>query len=225
MPDPLPPTGSRVPTPRTSVIVGSLAVVGIVVSASLATRPGAPEAQEAMVHWLNEPPALFDALLALVNPLLRPLPLVVVTALLFGWIWVTTRSNAERLEVVRAAVVAVVLADVVAHAIKRLADQPRPTAVYADLDTHGYPRDPNGDAFPSAHTAVVVAVACALWPWLRPGQKVVAVVLAVLIPLNRVYIAAHWPIDLVGGAAVGLLAAAVAWLIAARWPVVRGTGS
>jgi membrane-associated phospholipid phosphatase len=36
-----------------------------------------------------------------------------------------------------------------------------------------------------------------------------------VVPLHRVYVGAHWPIDLLGGAAVGLLAAAVAWRDAA----------
>ena len=84
------------------------------------------------------------------------------------------------------------------------------------------PADPAGDAYPSAHTAVVVALSCAMWPWLRPNQRIVAVVLVVLIPFDRVYVGAHWPIDLAGGAAVGLLAAAVAWLVAARWPLTPG---
>jgi undecaprenyl-diphosphatase len=205
------------------VVVGLVAVAGIAVSAWLATRPGAQEAQEGMVRWLNQPPPPLNALFALVNPLLRPLPLAVVTVLLLGWILVTARSIAARLEILRAALVSVLLAEIIAQVLKRLASQARPLAVMPNLDTHGYPRDPAGNAYPSAHTAFVVAVACALWPWLRPTQRVVAVVLVVLIPLNRVYIGAHWPIDLVGGAAVGVLAATFTWLIAARWPITSTT--
>ena len=119
--------------------------------------------------------------------------------------------------------VSVLLAETIAQVLKRLASQARPLAVMPGLDTHGYPQDPAGNAYPSAHTALVVALACALWPWLRPSQRVVAVVLMVLIPLNRVYIGAHWPMDLVGGAAVGLLVASITWLIAVRWPVTLKT--
>jgi membrane-associated phospholipid phosphatase len=205
------------------VVVGLLASGAVVVSAWLATRPGAQDAQEAKVRWVNQPPPPLDALFALVSPLLRPLPLSILTVLLLGWILVTARSQADRLEVVRAAVVAVLLAEIVTLVLKRLIGQVRPYVVLGDLDTHGYPRDPAGDAFPSAHTAVVVALSCAMWPWLRPGQKIVAVVFVVLIPVDRVYVGAHWPVDLVGGAAVGLLAASVAWLVAACWPLTLGT--
>jgi membrane-associated phospholipid phosphatase len=207
------------PRPRTAVLVGLMAVAGIVASAWLATRPGAQEAQEGMVRWLNRPPPPLDALFALVNPLLRPLPLAILAVILLAWILATAHSMAARLEIARAAVVSVLLAEIMAQVLKRVASESRPLAAMPNLDTHGYPRDPAGNAYPSAHTALVVALACALWPWLRPSQKVVAVALMVLIPLNRVYIGAHWPIDLVGGAAVGLLAATITWLIATRWPI------
>ena len=217
--------GSGVPRPRTAVVVGLLAVGTVVVSMWLATRPGAPEAQEAIVRWVNQPPAFLDALFAVVSPLMRPLPLAVVTVLLLGWILVTARSMAVRLEVVRAAGVSFLLAELSSHALKRLVSLDRPVAVLPGIDTHGYPREPAGFAYPSTHTAVVVALSFAMWPWLRPSQKIVAVVLMVCIPLDRVYVGAHWPIDLVGGAAVGVFAATVAWLVAARYPVALGTGA
>jgi undecaprenyl-diphosphatase len=65
---------------------------------------------------------------------------------------------------------------------------------------------------------VVVAVVSALWPWLSWPQRAVGLTIAVLVALNRLYIGAHWPIDVIGGAAIGLLADAIAWLIAYRWP-------
>jgi membrane-associated phospholipid phosphatase len=47
------------------------------------------------------------------------------------------------------------------------------------------------------------------------------VIVAVLVALNRLYIGAHWPVDVVGGAAIGLLSGAAPWLVAARWPIGR----
>jgi membrane-associated phospholipid phosphatase len=213
-----------VPRPRTSVVVGGVAVVVIVVSARLATRSGAQDAQKAMVRWLNQPAQPLDAVFALVNPLLRPVPLAVVAVVILGWVLFTAGSTSARLEVLRAAALSVVLSEIGAHTLKQIASQARPLTVLSNLDTHGYPVEPAGNAYPSAHTALVVAMACALWPWLRPGQKVVAATLVILIPLHRVYIGAHWPIDLVGGAAVGVLAAAITWLVAARWPLAGDAG-
>jgi membrane-associated phospholipid phosphatase len=53
-------------------------------------------------------------------------------------------------------------------------------------------------------------------------QRAAGLAIAVLVPLNRIYIGAHWPLDVVGGVAVGLLAAALTWLVAVRWPIRSG---
>jgi membrane-associated phospholipid phosphatase len=140
-----------------------------------------------------------------------------VEAALFGWIMFTARGSA-RWEVLRAMVISFVLAEAITQMIKRLADQPRPTASIPGLDVHGYPKDPFGNAYPSAHTSVAVALVTALWPWLTIPQRIVGVTVAALVALNRLYIGAHWPVDVVGGAAIGVLAGSLCWLVAWRWP-------
>jgi undecaprenyl-diphosphatase len=134
-----------------------------------------------------------------------------------AWVLVTA-ARVERREVLRALGVSLLVAEVVAQVLKHLVDAPRPLAVLPGLDPHGYPNVPHGAAYPSAHTALVVGAVCALWPWIGRSQRTVGVVLAVLVACNRVYIGAHWPLDVVGGAAIGALAGAVAWLVAERWP-------
>jgi membrane-associated phospholipid phosphatase len=216
-PDPLEARAAHLPTPRTSWIVVVVALAVVVVSARLAARPGAPEAQTALVVWFNHPPQPLGALFAVVNPLLRPLPLIVLAVMLAGWV-VVQPGAARRRASVRALAGALLVAELLAQTLKRFVDQPRPTAVIPGLDVHGYPQDPWGRAYPSAHTALTVAAVAALWPFMSRAQRAAGLALAVLVPLNRIYIGAHWPVDIVGGAAVGLLAAALTWLVAARWP-------
>ena len=218
-----PASGPGVPRPITAVVSGVSALIVIVASAWLATTPGAEQAQTDLVLWFNHPPQPFAAVFAAVNPLFRPVPVILLGIVFLGWVILTARQTCERLEVLRALLVAVTIAEVTAQVMKSPANQPRPLAVVPGLDTHDYPVDPHGNAYPSAHTAMVVAVLCALWPWMRWPQRIVGVVVAVLVALNRIYIGAHWPIDVVGGGAIGLLAAAVVWLIATRWPI-RASG-
>src|SRR6185312_8357193 len=111
--------GPSLPRHRTTAVVGSLSFGAVVASAWLATRPGAQDAQETIVRWLNQPPPPLDALFAFVTPLLRPLPLAILTVLVLGWILVTARSKADRIEVVRAAALSVVLAEISTHVLKR----------------------------------------------------------------------------------------------------------
>ena len=185
----------------------------LTLTAILAVRPRSEELQRGIVEWINDPPQPIAAVLACTNPLLRPVPLAVMTVLLLFWIFASARTRVEQHHIVRAAVVAYVVAEILAQLLKELAQQPRPLAVIPGLDTHGYPREPHGNAFPSAHTAVAVALVAALWPWMDRRQRVAGVALAFLVGANRIYIGAHWPLDVVGGATAGMVAASLSWLI------------
>jgi len=200
-------------------VLAVLAALVVAVTGALATSPDAQGRQAGLVTWFNDPPGLVGWVLQLTNPLFRPVPLAILGAAIALWLALTAGSWITRLELVRAALISIVLAEVGAQILKRVADQDRPTEVLAGLDSHGYPKDPSGNAYPSAHTAFVVAVVAAMWPWLRPSQRIAGVVLAVLVALNRLYIGAHWPLDVAGGAAVGLFAAIAVWRAAARWPI------
>lgn len=180
---------------------------------------GASGWQVTAMRWLNQPPPPIAGILAVTNPVLRPVPLTVLTVVLLGWLLLSGR--APRLEKLRAGVVAFALAELVAQVAKVLTAQARPAAVIPDLDTHGYPSTPLGYTFPSAHTAATVGIVTALWPWMTPVQRVAGVAAVVLIGLNRIYIGAHWPLDILGGAGVGLMAGSAAWLIARQWPIGR----
>jgi undecaprenyl-diphosphatase len=207
--------------PLLTAVLGGLSLIGIALSAWLAVRPGAEEAQTGLVRWFNHPPQPIAAVFAVVNPFLRPIPLLVIAVVLMLWVLITSSGRWHRLEVTRALLVSLILAELVSQGLKHVADQARPLEVISGLDTHGYPTSPRGNAYPSAHTAVVVAAVCALWPWTRWPQRVAGLALAVFTACNRVYIGAHWPIDVVGGIAIGLLSGVISWVIAARWPIRR----
>jgi membrane-associated phospholipid phosphatase len=201
------------------VVLGGVALVVIAASAALAVQSGAERSQTGLVRWFNHPPQPFASVVGAVNPLLRPVPLVLVALVLAGWVLASAGGRSQRLEVLRALVIACLLSELLAQLMKHLADQDRPLRVIPGLDLHGYPTSPRGNAYPSAHTAVVVAAVCGLWPWMRWPQRVAGVAVAALVACNRIYIGAHWPIDVIGGAAIGLLSGAVSWLIAVRWPI------
>ncbi len=206
------------PSPRAAVAVAALGGA-VVLLAALGSRPTTSGWQEAVVRWVNDPPLLLAAVLVVSNPLLRPVPLTVVSVLVVGWVLGTAADRASRLELARAGVLAFVVVELLAQTIKALLQQPRPAQVLSGLDPHGYPGDPLGSAFPSAHTAVAVAVLVSMWPGLGRWQRIAGVALAVLVAANRVYVGAHWPMDVLAGAGLGLVAAALAWLVATRWPI------
>ena len=210
---------ARVPRPLPAVLTIGGAAAVIAVSARLATAKSAERAQTGLVKWFNHPPQPVAAVFALVNPLCRPIPLTLLCVAFIAWVLLTAGRASVRLEILRALVVALALAELMAQVGKLLANQPRPLAVIEGLDTHGYPVEPHGNAYPSAHTALLVAAVCALWPWMRWPQRIVGVATAGLVACNRIYIGAHWPVDVVGGLAIGMFAGAATWLVAYRWPI------
>ena len=70
--------------------------------------------------------------------------------------------------------------------------------------------------FVSGHAAVVTVLVCVLLPHVRPRLRGALVSLALLVALIRVYVGAHLPLDVVGGAALAVAVAAVVHLCLGR---------
>jgi undecaprenyl-diphosphatase len=78
---------------------------------------------------------------------------------------------------------------------------------------------PHSDAFPSGHAATSFACATVLTA-LVPRAAPAFYVLALAIGYSRVYVGVHWPLDVVGGAVLGV-ATALLLLAATRRRSVR----
>lgn len=92
-------------------------------------------------------------------------------------------------------------------AAKLLVHRQRPGTTVPDAILRGVPRA--GLSFPSGHAIIAFAIAGLLVLVLPRRWGVVAFVLAACNGLARVYLGAHNPLDVVGGAAIGLVIAVV----------------
>jgi membrane-associated phospholipid phosphatase len=100
-----------------------------------------------------------------------------------------------------------VLAKVVKHYVLR----GRPDTLLDDVTVRGAVA--HGLGFVSGHIAVVTALALVAWPWLPRWGRWVAGAAVVAVFLTRMYVGAHLPLDMLGGAALGVcVAGAVRWL-------------
>ena len=72
---------------------------------------------------------------------------------------------------------------------------------------------PDDFSFPSGHTAAAFTTAAALYFTREKNLWKPALVLAVLIAFSRLYLYVHYPTDVLGGIAVGVLAGYAGWEI------------
>ena len=98
--------------------------------------------------------------------------------------------------------------------VKRMVRRPRPAALLAG--TRGRGREAAGLGYLSGHAGVAVALGAAALPRLGPAGRVFALSAIPAVGLTRVYVGAHLPLDIAGGAALGLAVDAAAGLVTAR---------
>lgn len=127
----------------------------------------------------------------------------------------------RRPDVAAAILLSTLFALLYVHGVKNLAALPRPAAV---LDCEAFnvigPALRAG-AFPSGHTATVFALAALLGAQLPWRLLTPLLLLAALVGLSRIAVGAHWPSDVLAGAAGGWLAGLAGVALAQRWRVLH----
>jgi membrane-associated phospholipid phosphatase len=86
--------------------------------------------------------------------------------------------------------------------VKQMVRRPRPAALLAGTRRRG--RDAAGLGYLSGHAGVAVALGAAALPRLGTTGRALTVAAVPVVGLTRVYVGAHLPLDIVGGAALGL---------------------
>jgi membrane-associated phospholipid phosphatase len=185
---------------RTAGLLTGLGAALFGVSALL-LKAGVVSWDISLFRMLNEVPAAVASVLTPWSHLFLPLGIIIFAALAIVYVVVRNRSV---LPVVTGAVAAGA-ALLLAHVAKAIADRPRPYQVMADAVLRQPPA--HGASFPSSHTAVTLAIAIALVPFLARPVAAVGIGYAVLVGWSRVYLGVHYPLDILGGAGIGIAVA------------------
>jgi undecaprenyl-diphosphatase len=168
------------------------------------------------LNGLAERHATLEAALRFVAQDGQVLFLLLLAALFFAR--GTWRSHNGR-HGVAAAGFSAILALGIAQVIASLWDRPRPYETHPG-DTHLFLAPSPDPSFPSDHATGAYAIAFAIFLRHRKGG-IVALVLATLVAVARVALGTHYPTDVLGGVALGGLAALALWAPAVRAPLHR----
>lgn len=101
---------------------------------------------------------------------------------------------------------------VLAKVIKGYVDRGRPSALIESV-VEREPFSPESLGYPSGHAAVAWAITIIVLAFMGRPWRRVAIVLAIVVPVVRMYVAAHLPLDLIGGAALGVFVASAVSLV------------
>ncbi len=184
-----------------------VAFVALVVASISAIPRNVTEVEEQLFGAVNGLPNAFERPLWVVMQLGAALAIPVIALLAFvGW---------RRLRPAVDLLVAGTSAWLLARVLKDLLERGRPASFYDDVNLRGSLSGGSdlGLGFPSGHSAVAFALAVVCFPYLSLRWRVVAAVLATVVAFARLYYGAHFPLDALGGAALGVALAACVHLL------------
>lgn len=144
---------------------------------------------------------IFDALAAIVAEDL----IFLILAIAVVWWFLPTDGDVGK-RAALAAFVAVVFGQAINLAIGHVIFVPRPFVAH---QVHLLVNAAHDSSFPSDHATAAFSVATTALLWRMPGRRLLLLG-AVLIAFGRVYVGAHYPADVVVGAALGAIWATLA---------------
>jgi membrane-associated phospholipid phosphatase len=196
---------TRVPRAWTAGLLAGLGAALFGVSAVL-LKTGTTGWNLSLFRILNEVPAAAASVLTPLSHLFRPAGIIAVVVLTVVYVVARNRSILP----VATGAVAAGVGWALAQMAKAVTDRPRPYEVMADAVLRQPPA--HGTSLPSSHTAVTLAVAIALVPFLARPLAAAGIGYAVLVGWSRVYLGVHYPLDILGGAGIGMTAGGVTLL-------------
>jgi len=186
--------------------LGVVIVCGVLVANRLVAGPDV-----ALFHRINHWPGWLDPPMWVVqlSGVIGALPLLAAAAALL-----------RRFRLAAALAAAVLLKVSLEAVAKMFVQRSRPAETVSDVILRGNSAA-HGLSFPSGHAMVIFTITALVVPYLQRWPKVLPWALAAAVCLSRVYLGAHFPLDVVAGAGLGILIGSVLNLIVG----VPSTGS
>jgi undecaprenyl-diphosphatase len=187
--------------------------VGLLVVAALLVRDPPAALEEAVFRAFNDLPHDVEAVLWVLQQMGSAIVLPFVAILL----WRVTRRWQPPVALVTTGFL---LGWLGAKVIKSMVGRGRPGAIIDDVIL-GFDVPITEVGFPSGHAVLAFTLVAALFPYLGRRGRVAAVAVAVLVAATRIYVGAHFPLDVIGGAGYGIAIGTLVTLVSGA----RSTGT
>ncbi|HJS27391.1 MAG TPA: phosphatase PAP2 family protein [Actinomycetota bacterium] len=187
--------------------------IAVLVVASLLARSELSPTELRLFRAANELP---EGLNVVVTPFMQygtfvTIPILAATALLF-----------RRVRLAIAVLLAGVGVYLLALVTKQIVERGRPGALIVGVEEREtFAEDSLG--FPSGHAAVAAAITAVVAAHLSMRWTILALVLGIVVLFGRIYVGAHLPLDVIGGAALGAIAGSVVNLVVRPPTIATGT--
>lgn len=160
-------------------------------------------ADKAVFHWINQWPSwLYPPMWTVqLSGVIGALPVMAAVAALF-----------RRFRLAAALLAATLLKVSLEAVAKIFVQRGRPAEILPDAILHGKVAV-HGLSFPSGHAIVIFAIAALAAPYVSRNWRTLLWALAVMVCVSRVYLGAHFPLDVMAGAGLGVFIASVLNLI------------
>ncbi|MGN2637983.1 flippase-like domain-containing protein [Nocardia takedensis] len=179
----------------------ALGVLALAVATALARHARVPRLEVDLFHVINDLPSWLTPVLFVVMQL-GSLGAVVASTVV--------AAAGRKLRLARDLAVSGVLAYVAALAVKSIVGRARPDTLLTELTLRTHQ---GGLGFVSGHAAVAAALAGAAAPWLPRQWRRLAWAGVAAVGIARVFVGAHWVLDVLGGTALGWTVAAAVHLL------------
>jgi membrane-associated phospholipid phosphatase len=202
---PAPPRRAGVRRGWAEVLVAAAGVLLVVVSAVPVDADRVADAERAVFRVMNGPPLL---------PFVVVWPLMQLGNLAAVPVVAAVAAVLHRWRLALGALLAGLGVYVLAKEVKGIVPRGRPDGLLTDVVIRGAAA--HGRGYVSGHAAVAVALVVVAWPWLGTRGRIVCAALAVTVCFARVHVGSHLPLDVVGGAGLGMAVGGLVLLLVGR---------
>ncbi|WP_338464452.1 undecaprenyl-diphosphate phosphatase [Franconibacter daqui] len=159
---------------------------------------------------INATPASPAWLLALATFIARELIYGVPLLSVALWLWGPGQKLSAQRQLVVKIALALAISVFLSWLMGHLFPHPRP---FAEGVGHQFLHHSPDDSYPSNHGTVSFTFALAFLCWHRVWSGLVLLAVACAIAWSRIYLGVHWPLDMVGGLLLGMLACLAAQMV------------